>query len=73
MRVTIGKVVDGRIEVAGESFAEGLTVTILAPEGDEGFELEADDEANLLAAIAESDRGEVISAEEFLCELGPRG
>lgn len=72
MRVTSGKVVNGKIELAGESFTEGLTVTILAPEGDETFELGADDEASLLTAMAESDRGEVISADEFLRELAPR-
>lgn len=70
MRVTTGTIVDGRIEVPGESFTEGLAVTVLAPEGDESFTLGPKDEARLLAAIAEGDRGEVISAEEFLQDLG---
>ena len=72
MRVTTGRVVGGRIEVAGESFAEGLTVTILAPEEDEAFELGPEQEAALLAAMAEADRGEVVSADDFLRELGRR-
>lgn len=55
----------GRIEVPGESFVEGEVVTVLAPEGDETFTLGADDEAALLSAMAEGDRGDVISAEEF--------
>lgn len=51
---------------------EGLTLTILAPEGDETFELGPAEEAALLAAMAEGDQGDVISAEEFLHELGRR-
>jgi hypothetical protein len=70
MRVTTGRVVDGRIEVPGESLAEGSTVTVLAPENDETFTLSPDEEAALLNAMAEGDRGEVVPAEEFLRELG---
>lgn len=70
MRVTTGRVVDGRIEVPGESFAEGETVTVLAPKGDETFALNPEDEAALLAAMAEGDRGEVTSLEDFFPELG---
>ena len=65
MRVTTGRVVAGKIEVPGESFAEGEAVTVLAPEGDETFTLNSEDEAALLAAMAEGDRGDVISAEAF--------
>ena len=72
MRVTTGIVVDGKIEASGESLAEGLAVTILAPEGDETFELGPEEEAALLAAMAEGDRGEVISIEEFLAEARPK-
>ena len=70
MRVTTGRVVDGRIQVPQESFTEGETVTILALEGDETFTLDPQDEAALLAAMAEGDRGDVVSAEEFFRELG---
>lgn len=65
MRVTTGRVVAGRIEVQGESFEEGEAVTVLAPEGDETFTLNLEDEAALLAAMAEGDRGDVVSAEAF--------
>ena len=44
---------------------EGEAVTVLAPEGDETFTLTSEDEAALLAAMAEGDRGEVVSVEEF--------
>lgn len=65
--------VDGRIEVPGESFVEGQAVTVLAAEGDETFTLNPEQEAALLEVMAEGDRGEVISAEEFLRELGREG
>jgi len=70
MRVTTGKVVGGRIEVPGEAFAEGSTVTVLASEDDETFRLGPDEESALLDAMAEGDRGEVISAEELFRKLG---
>jgi len=73
MRVATGRVVNGRIEVPGESFAEGQAVTVLAAEGDETFALNPEEEAALLEAMAEGDRGEVVSAEEFLKELGREG
>jgi hypothetical protein len=72
MRVTTGHVVNGRIEVPGESFDEGVTVTILTPEAGETFELGPEDEVALLEAMAQGDRGEVISAEELLADLGRR-
>ena len=63
MRVTTGKVVGGRIEVPGESFAEGSTITVLASENDEAFSLGPEEESALLSAMAEGDHGEVISAD----------
>lgn len=73
MRVTTGKVVNGRIETPGESLAEGSTVTVLASENNETFTLGPEEEAALLDAMAEADRGEVIPAEELLRELGRKG
>ncbi len=73
MLLTSGTVVDGRIIVPGEPLIEGSRVTILAPGGpdDRPFELEPDEENALLEAIGQADRGEVVSAEELLRELGP--
>ncbi len=51
------------------SRAEGLCDYCLIHEA-ETFTLDPEEEAALLGAIAESDRGDVISAEEFLCQLG---
>ncbi len=41
------------------------------PDDDRPFELEPDEENALLEAIGQADRGEVVSAEELLRELGP--
>jgi hypothetical protein len=64
MLITTGQVHGGAIEVDSGSLPEGTKVTILVHEDDETFELGADDEAALLAAIAEADRGDGLSASE---------
>lgn len=69
MKVVTGKVVAGRIVIEGEPLEEGCTVTVLAPERDEAFVLDAQAEASLLAAIVEADRGEVITGEELMNKL----
>ena len=72
MKVVTGKVIAGRIVVEGEPLEEGCTVTVLAPERDEAFVLDSQAEASLLAAIAEADRGEVITGEQLLNKLRDR-
>ena len=69
MRVTTGRVVNGKIEVPDEELAEGMIVTILAPEDRGTFTFGPEAEAALLASIEEADRGEVITTEELLREL----
>ncbi len=59
MRITQGKVVDGRVVVEGEPLSEGSTVTVLVPE-ERTFTLGEQDEAALLEAIAQADRGELL-------------
>ncbi len=51
------------------SLPEGTTVTILAPEDNEVFQLGSEDEAKLLEAVAEAQRGEVVSASEVLNQI----
>ena len=72
MKVVTGKVIAGRIVVEGEPLEEGCTVTVIAPEQDEAFVLDSQAEASLLAAIAEADRGEVITGEQLLNKLRDR-
>ena len=69
MRITSGKVVAGRVEIEGDPLPEGAVVTILSREADETFELDEAAERELLASIAEADRGELIPAEEVLRSL----
>jgi hypothetical protein len=69
MRVATGKVVGGKVVVDGDAFAEGAIVTVVAREGDETFVATPEQEAELLGAIAECERGETITSAELLERL----
>lgn len=69
MLITTGRVRHGRIEVDTGALPEGTRVTVLAREGEESFELGPEDEAALLAAIAEAERGETVGAAEVLRKI----
>ncbi|MBA2593119.1 MAG: hypothetical protein M3495_17075 [Pseudomonadota bacterium] len=69
MQVATGTVIAGKVVVEGLELAEGETVTILTQEADEEVYLSPEEEAELLEAIAEADRGETISAEELFARL----
>lgn len=69
MLITTGKVQGGTIKLDESNLPEGAVVTVLAPEGDETFELAPEEEAKLLAAIAEAERGETISAADLLKKI----
>lgn len=51
---------------------EGASVTVLALEGDETFEADAETETMLLEAIAECNRGRTTPMTDFLAELRSR-
>jgi hypothetical protein len=72
MRIATGKVVDGRVVVEGAALDEGTTVTVIAREDDESFLLSPEQEAELLEAIGEAERGEVIGGEDLLKRLRRR-
>lgn len=72
MRIASGKVVAGKVEIEGEPLPDGMIVTLLARDEDEGFEVDDVLKAELLASIAEADRGELIPAEEVLERLRRR-
>lgn len=57
MQVATGKVIAGKV------------VTVLTQEVEATIYLSADEEAELLEAIAEADRGETISPEELFARL----
>lgn len=71
MQIASGKVVNGRVVVDGE-LPEGAEVTLLALDGEETFEVDAELEAVLLQSIAQGERGETISTEELLREMRSR-
>jgi hypothetical protein len=72
MQVTKGTVVDGKIVVEGEPLPEGFTVTVLAAEDVETFELGSAEESEILEAIEEAKRGAVVRGGELLRRMGRR-
>jgi hypothetical protein len=71
MRIASGKVVGGRVELDAE-LPEGASVTVLALEGDETFEADAETEQMLLQAIAQCDTGQTTPMAQLLSELRSR-
>jgi hypothetical protein len=71
MRIASGKVVDGRVELDAE-LPEGASVAVLALEGDETFEADAETEERLLKAIAQCDEGQRTPMADLLSELRSR-
>ena len=71
MRIAPGKVVNGRVELDVE-LPEGTSVTVLALEGDETFEADAETEQMLIEAIAQCEKGETTPLADLLSELRSR-
>lgn len=71
MQIASGKVVNGQVVFETE-LPEGATVTLLALDGEETFQVDAELEALLLESIAQGERGETISGEELLREMRSR-
>lgn len=68
MRIAKGTVAKGHIIVEGEALAEGAEVTVLCTD-EPSFKLNEADEAAILEAIGEADRGEALDADEVLSQL----
>jgi hypothetical protein len=71
MRVAPGKVVGGRVEFDGE-LPEGTSVAVLAPEGDETFEVDPETKRVLRAAIQQCQNGQTTPMADLLAELRNR-
>ena len=69
MQVTTGTVVGGKVVVEGVPLVEGSIVTVLSRAPHEAFALSPQDEDELLAAVAEIERGEFVAPEELLESL----
>ncbi len=72
MKIATGKVVGGKVVLEGANFEEGESVTVIARDEGGGVTLTSEEEAELLLALAEADRGEMVSAEEVLAKLARR-
>ena len=72
MKVANGKVVVGKVVVQKGALPEGALVTVFAREPIESFAVPAELEPELLASLAEADRGETLSADELLNRLRRR-
>jgi hypothetical protein len=71
MRIVPGNVVNGRVEFDAE-LPEGTSVTVLALEGDETFEADAETEQMLLQAIGQCERGQTTPMADLVSELRSR-
>lgn len=69
MQLTTGIVMAGKLVVEGLDLPDGEMVVVLTREAEDTVELSQEEEAELLEAIAEADRGETISAEELFARL----
>ena len=69
MKVATGRVVEGKVVLEGEPLAEGSVVTVVARDDEETFEVSPEEERALLEAIAQADRGQVVSWEDLREQL----
>lgn len=69
MQVATGTVVNGKIVLEGVPLLEGATVTVVARGADEDFSLTSEQEEELLAAVAEIERGDYVTLEDLLRSL----
>ena len=69
MKVATGRVVEGKVVLEGEPLAEGSVVTVVARDDEETFEVSPEEERALLEAIAQADRGQVVSWENLREQL----
>jgi hypothetical protein len=69
MQVTTGTVVNGKVVIEGAALPEGAVVAVLSRGKEETFSLTAEQEDELLAAMAEIERGDFVTLEDLLASL----
>ena len=69
VQVATGVVIGGEVLVEGLHLAEGQLATLMSREAEAEVRLSAEDEAELLEAIAQADRGDTISSKELFARL----
>ena len=65
MEIASGTVIEGKVVVEGRAIPDGTRVTVLVPEQESTFSLTAEQKADLRAAMAQGERGEVITPAEL--------
>ena len=73
MRVATGTVVSGKVVLDDSAIADGTAVYVLTKDVGETPLLSPEELAELEAGIAEADRGDMISGEEFFKYLRRHG
>ena len=73
MQVATGTVVNGKIVLEGVPLTEGAVVAVVTRGADERFSLTEAQEDELLAAMAEIERGEFVTLEELMQSLPKPG
>jgi predicted transcriptional regulator len=69
MKIATGTVVKGTVIIDNPEFEDGTDVFILTREREDEVHLSAEELAELEAGIAEADRGDMISGDEFFARL----
>ena len=69
MRMITAKVVAGELDLPKGLIEEGAHVTVLVPDGDQGFELSDEDCAAIRESVEQIARGECVPGEELVREL----
>jgi predicted transcriptional regulator len=69
MQIATGTVIDGQIVLEGVPLTEGAVVTVISRGVDESFTLTEAQEDELLAAMAEIERGEYYTLKDLLQSL----
>jgi hypothetical protein len=69
MKISTGKVVAGKVQLEGDPLPEGCVVTVLAPDGEDFFELTEEEESLLAASIREAEAGQVRPAADVLADF----
>ena len=73
MRVATGTFVSGKVIFDDSAIADGTDVYVLTRDVDDTPALSPEELAELEAGIAEADRGEMVSGEEFFKHLRRHG
>ena len=63
MKVATGRIVEGEVVLEGEPLTEGAVVTVVARGDDDAFDVSPEEERALFDAMAQADRGQVVSWE----------